>query len=181
MLARGVLIEDQGVLGMGPVGEREFGGRHFIDILAAFSSPMFLPVRHGRAELGSVHPTSLARRNDAPIVILLGGRNWRVVGVDWARRTIDVVPAPDSGRSRWLGLRRPLSASLGRAIERVAAGGEPGCALSRRASARLEEIRGRLDFVDGSSMPVVSDAAGHTRCGLSPATARTPCSPAPSA
>jgi hypothetical protein len=43
-----------------------------------------------------------------------------------------------------------------------AAGGEPGCALSRRASARLEEIRGQLDFVDGSSMPVVRDAAGRT-------------------
>jgi ATP-dependent Lhr-like helicase len=144
------------------VGERVFGRRHFIDVVAAFSSPMLLAVRHGRAELGSVHPASLARRDDAPIVILLGGRSWRVVGVDWARRKIDVVPAPDSGKSRWLGSGRPLSASLGRAIERVAAGEEPGCTLSRRASARLEEIRGRLAFVDGSSMPVVRDAAGRT-------------------
>jgi ATP-dependent Lhr-like helicase len=55
-----------------------------------------------------------------------------------------------------------LSASVARAIERVAAGDEPGCTLSRRASARLAGIRERLDFVDGSSMPVVRDAAGHT-------------------
>src|SRR6266436_5104692 len=135
MLARGVLIEDQGVLGMGPAGEREFGRRHFIDIVAAFSSPMLLTVRHGRAELGSVHPASLARRHDAPIVILLGGRSWRIVGIDWARRTIDVLPADAVGRSRWLGSGRPLSASVARAIERVAAGDEPGCTLSRRASA----------------------------------------------
>jgi ATP-dependent Lhr-like helicase len=162
MLARGVLIEDQGVLGMGPAGEREFGRRHFIDIVAAFSSPMLLAVRHGRAELGSVHPASLARRNDAPIVILLGGRSWRVVGIDWARRTVDVLPADAVGRSRWLGSGRPLSASVGRAIERVAAGDGPGCTLSRRASARLAEIRERLDFVDGSSMPVVRDASGRT-------------------
>src|SRR3984893_13085417 len=93
MLARGVLTEDQGILGMGPMGEREFGRRHFIDVVAAFSSPMLLAVRHGRAELGSVHPASRARRDDAPIVILLGGRSWRVVGVDWARRTADVLPA----------------------------------------------------------------------------------------
>jgi hypothetical protein len=66
------------------------------------------------------------------------------------------------GRSRWLGSARPLSRSLGRAIERIAAGDEPGCTLSRRASARLAEIRERLDFVDGSSMPVVRDAAGRT-------------------
>jgi ATP-dependent Lhr-like helicase len=144
------------------VGEREFGRRHFINVVAAFSSPMLFAVRHGRAELGSVHPASLARRDDAPIVILLGGRSWRVVGVDWAKRTIDVVSAPDAGRSRWLGSGRPLSASVGRAIERVAAGDEPGCMLSHRASARLAEIRERLDFVDGSSMPVVRDTAGRT-------------------
>ncbi len=162
MLARGVLTEDQGVLGMGPTGEREFGRRHFIDVVAAFSSPMLLAVRHGRAELGSVHPASLARRDDAPTLILLGGRSWRVVGLDWARRTVDVVPSTDIGRSRWLGSGRPLSASVSRAIERVVAGNEPGCALSHRASARLEEIRGRLDFVDGYSMPVVRDAAGRT-------------------
>jgi ATP-dependent Lhr-like helicase len=162
MLARNVLIEDQGVLGMGPMGERVFGRRHFVDVVAAFSSPMLLVVRHGRAELGSVHPASLARRDDTPAVILLGGRSWPVVGLDWARRTVDVVPADAIGRSRWLGSARPLSRSLGRAIERVVAGDEPGCALSRRASARLEEFRDRLDFVDGSSMPVVCEAAGRT-------------------
>jgi ATP-dependent Lhr-like helicase len=128
----------------------------------AFNSPMLLAVRHGRAELGSVHPASLASRDKTPVVILLGGRSWRVVDLDWAKRTVDVVPAPDSGKSRWLGSGRPLSASLGRSIERVAAGGEPGCTLSRRASTRLQEIRGRLDFVDGYSMPVVHDAAGRT-------------------
>ncbi|HEY2437147.1 MAG TPA: hypothetical protein VGH93_08190 [Solirubrobacteraceae bacterium] len=36
----GTLTEDQGVLGMGPMGERVFGRRHFIDVVAAFSSPM---------------------------------------------------------------------------------------------------------------------------------------------
>lgn len=162
MLARGVLTEDQGVLGMGPIGERQFGRRHFIEVVAAFSSPMLLAVRHGRAELGSVHPASLARKDDTTTVILLGGRSWRVVGLDWARRTVDVVPVEGPGRSRWLGSGRPLSASVGRAIERVAAGDAPGCTLSRRASGRLAQIRERLEFVDGSSMPVVSDATGFT-------------------
>jgi ATP-dependent Lhr-like helicase len=162
MLARGVLTEDQGLLGMGPMGEREFGRRHFIDVVAAFSSPMLLAVRHGRAELGSVHPASLYRRDDAPTLILRGGRSWRVVGLDWARRTVDVVPAEAAGKSRWLGSGRPLLASIARAIERVAVGDAPGCTLSRRTSARLAEIRERLDFVDGSSMPVVGDATGHT-------------------
>src|SRR5438067_13883112 len=108
---------------------------------------MLLAVRRGRAELGSVHPAGLARRDDTPAVILLGGRSWRVVGRDWASRTVDVVPADDVGKSRWLGSARPTSGSLCRAIERVAAGGEPGCTLSRRASARLGKVMVRLDFV----------------------------------
>jgi ATP-dependent Lhr-like helicase len=128
-----------------------------------------------------VHPASLARRDDTPAVILLGGRSWRVVGLDWARRTVDVVPADAIGRSRWLGSARPLSRSLGRAIERVVAGDEPGCALSRRASARLEEFRDRLDFVDGSSMPVVCEAAGRTTAWTFAGIGRTPCSQASSA
>jgi ATP-dependent Lhr-like helicase len=39
MLAQGVLTEDQGVLGMGPMGEREFGRRRFIDIVAGLQQP----------------------------------------------------------------------------------------------------------------------------------------------
>ena len=61
MLQAGVLVEDGGILGLGEHGEREFGRRHFGDFVAAFSSPLMLTVHHGTAELGTVHPASLAR------------------------------------------------------------------------------------------------------------------------
>jgi ATP-dependent helicase Lhr and Lhr-like helicase len=164
MLQAGVLAEDGGVLGLGERGEREFGRRHFGDLVAAFSSPLMLTVHHGAAELGTVHPASLARsRADAAPVLLLGGRSWQVVEVDWPHRRVAVVPAKGSGRSRWLGGSRTLSARVCHAAERIVAGAAPGCILSRRAEARLAEVRERLAFVDGRSLPIVAEGENHVR------------------
>ena len=164
MLQAGVLAEDGGILGLGERGEREFGRRHFGDLVAAFSSPLMLTVHHGAAELGTVHPASLARsRGDAAPVLLLGGRSWQVVEVDWPRRRVSVVPAKGGGRSRWLGGGRTLSARVGHAAERIVVGAAPGCALSRRAEARLADVRERLAFVDGRSLPIVADGGSEVR------------------
>lgn len=157
MLANGILSEDNCVLGLGPVGEREFGRRHFGELVAAFSQPLLLNVRHGAFELGSVHPASIAPgRGGEPAVISLAGRSWRVTDIDWKRRTISVSPTEGGGRSRWLGAGRPMSSVVANAVERVLVGTPPGCRLSRRAGAALEGIRARLEFVDGATLPVVS-------------------------
>ena len=160
MLATGVLAEDKGVLGLGPVGEREFGRRYFSDLVAAFSEPLLLAVRYGAHDLGSVHPTSITRKGNDVIILSLGGRSWRVTDIDWRRRTIAVLPAPEGGRSRWLGSGRPISRAVAGAAERIVAGKAPGCKLSQRASSRLEEAREELAFVDGETMPIVTDGAG---------------------
>ena len=164
MLKASVLAEDGGVLGLGERGEREFGRRHFGDLVAAFSSPLMLSVHYGATELGTVHPTSLAadRRAAAP-VLLLGGRSWEVTSVDWTRRRVLVVPAAGGGRSRWLGSSRTLSARISHTAERIVAGTMPGCALSRRAAARLAEVQERLAFVDGRSLPIVANKGGQVR------------------
>jgi ATP-dependent Lhr-like helicase len=164
MLEVGILAEDGGVLGLGVRGEREFGRRHFGDLVVAFTSPLMLTVRHGAAELGTVHPTSLARSPGiAPPVLLLGGRSWQVAEVDWPRRRVSVIPAEGGGRSRWLGSGRTLSPRTSHAAERIVAGGTPGCALSRRAAARLAKVRERLVFVDGRSLPTVANEDGRVR------------------
>lgn len=161
MLAERVLAEDGGVLGLGVRGEREFGRRHFSDLVAAFSEPLLLVVRHGPIDLGAVHPASLARRSRSEAVVLsLSGRSWTVVDIDWRRRSVSVVPAEGAGRSRWLGAGRNLPASVCQAAERIVAGEEPGCRLSRRAEATLAAIRERLSFVDAVRLPIVSDQDG---------------------
>jgi ATP-dependent Lhr-like helicase len=167
MLATGILAEDDGVIGLGARGEREFGRRHFSDLVAAFSSPLLLAVHHGQSELGTVHPASLARRpGETTPVLMLAGRSWKVVDVDWPRRRVSVVPVEGGGRSRWIGAGRMLPFSICRAEERIIAGSEPTCHLSRRASERLMEIRERLEFIDGNCLPLVSDGVDHVTVWL---------------
>ena len=167
MLGVGVLTEDAGVIGLGVKGEREFGRRHFSDLVAAFSSPLILTVFHGPVELGTVHPASLARLPDgtAP-ALLLGGRSWKVVEVDWPRRRVSVTSADIGGRSRWLGTGRMLPYSICRAQERIIVGAELGCQLSHRATVRLNDIRADLEFIDGYSLPLVSDGRGKVTAWL---------------
>jgi ATP-dependent Lhr-like helicase len=161
MLATGILAEDGGVLGLGRKGEEEFGRRHFSDLVAAFSEPLLLSVRHGRTDLGTVHPASLVRKGAGePTVLSLGGTSWKVTGVDWRSRMVLVVPSEGGGRSRWLGSSRIMSEPVCRMMERIVAGVQPTCRLSRRAEAALAQIRDRLAFVDGETLPVVSYSNG---------------------
>ncbi len=158
MLKTGILVEDAGVLGLGAKGEHEFGRRHFSDLVAAFSEPLLLSVRHGRADLGTVHPASLVPgRAGDPAVLSLGGRSWKVADIDWRRRAVLVVPSDKGGRSRWLGSGRVMSKAVCTMMERIVAGAEPACRLSHRAEAALAQIRDRLAFVDADSLPMVSD------------------------
>ena len=161
MLGTGILHEDGGVVGLGKRAEREFGRRHFGDLVVSFSSPMLLSVMFGRLELGAVHPLALSPpRDDGPVVLLLSGRSWRVIDVDWPRRQVSVVAAVGEGKARWLGGGRPASYAVARAAEAVVAGGAPACSLSRRAVSKLDEIRDQLPFVNATAIPVVDDRNG---------------------
>jgi ATP-dependent Lhr-like helicase len=161
MVATGILVEDAGVLGIGPKGEEEFGRRHFQELVAAFTTPLLLTVRHGDAELGSIDPLSLRSRSGETPVILLGGRSWRVLDIQWPRRIVSVEPTGEMGRSRWVGTSRSLHAMLSRSIERVIASGEVGVTLTNRAQAALETLREEMPYLDGKSVPVVAVADEH--------------------
>jgi ATP-dependent helicase Lhr and Lhr-like helicase len=156
MAATGMLHSDRGVLGLGARAEREFGRRHFGDLVVSFASPMLLSVFFGRTELGAVHPLAVTTsRDEEPIIILMAGRTWRVADVDWPRRRVSVVAAEGQGRARWMGSGRPASFAVCRAAEAVVAGAAPGCGLSRRATSKLEELQEQLPFVHGTRIPIV--------------------------
>ena len=116
MLASDILHADGGVLGFGRGGERTFGRRHFLELVSAFTTPLLLQVRYGRLRLGEVDPLSVEPRGEEAKTILLGGRSWRVLEIDWPRRLVSVEPSSGTGRSRWFGIsspppRRPISAT----------------------------------------------------------------------
>ena len=158
MLEIGILSDDAGIIGIGPHGERAFGRRNFMGLVAAFAEPLLLTVDHAGMELGTIHPASLVGPSKVVSpVILLGGRSWKVTNVDWPHHRVSVVPVPGGGKSRWLGGVRMLSAKICRAAEKIIAGAEPRCLLSQRATNQLAELRERLTFVDGISLPIVAD------------------------
>ena len=51
MLAEKILTEDEGLLGLGQKGEKEFGRKNFLELFSVFTSPPLFVVRHGRQEL----------------------------------------------------------------------------------------------------------------------------------
>jgi ATP-dependent helicase Lhr and Lhr-like helicase len=157
MLQSDIIRDDAGILHFGSLGEREFGRRHFVDLVATFSEPLTLTVCNGPAVLGTIHPSSLQPRSeDLPRILSLGGRNWEVVNVDWRRRQVSVAPSAVRGRSQWLGSSRLRPAALCRAAERIVSGLSPHCRLSNRAERALSDVRNRLQFVDGRSLPIVA-------------------------
>lgn len=142
MLRRNIVVEDGGIIAMGPAGEREYGQRNFMDVTSLFLSEPLLAVRWGQKDLGSIDPSSLASREDGRPTILLGGRAWGVRDVDWSRRIVWVEPVDEPGRSRWAGAGAALSLEVCHAIREVL--GDPADiegALSARARSKLTELR----------------------------------------
>jgi ATP-dependent Lhr-like helicase len=162
MLGEGILSEDTGLLGVGPTGERLYGMRNFMDLLSVFDTPPLLGVYWGPRDLGSVHPISLRRRNDEPVVLSLGGRSWRVTHVDYSRNTVHVVPAEEGGRSRWLGQSAPLSFALCQMIRRILLGEGDPLRWSKRAADAISEFRQQCPWVSPDGIVLLNDPGRST-------------------
>lgn len=149
LLARELLFDDSGILGIGTEGHQRFGRRHFLDLMSVFSDPPTLTVMFGRSEIGHVPLRLLTLQQPDGHVLLLAGRNWDVIDVDWRRGVVHVEPAPERGKIRWFGGHRALSFEICQAMRHVLAGGALDCVtLSRRASTRLEELQAELWWLD---------------------------------
>lgn len=110
MCAHGLLHDDGGILGIGAAGEAAFGRRHFSELMSVFTSDPLFTVLHGRTDLGRVHETTFlrGRGSERPVILTLGGRNWAVNHIDWARRQAYVEISEERGRTRWPGEGQPF-------------------------------------------------------------------------
>jgi ATP-dependent Lhr-like helicase len=142
LVGAGYLDDDGGMLFVGPEAERRFGHRHFSALTAVFTAAPEFTVLSGRDEIGRTDPVLLTERVEGPRLLLLAGRSWRVTYVDWNRRRCFVEPAEYGGKARWItpGLTG-MSFELTRSMRDVLLGADPPVALTRRASARLAEVR----------------------------------------
>ncbi|MCK6458854.1 MAG: DEAD/DEAH box helicase [Planctomycetes bacterium] len=163
MVASGILVEDEGMLAIGPEGEREYGRKNFLEVCSVFLSPPEFTVFHGREELGRVHESTFAAPRDGPAVLSLAGRSWTVKSLDWTRRVAYVEPSAGRGRSRWLGDPRPLGFALCRAMRSVLASDETSHHWSRRAAEKLAELREEFAWVEERHTTLLREADGTLR------------------
>ena len=154
LVESGHLDSDGGMLFVGPETERRYGHRNFMDIVSVFTTNPEFTVVQGRQELGKVDPVVLTRKIDGPRIIVLAARSWEVTYIDWKRQRCYVEPADTHAKMRWMGDAVPLSFTLARAERDVLLGEYPDVMLSKRATAKLREVRGNHE-VEVSSRGLV--------------------------
>jgi ATP-dependent helicase Lhr and Lhr-like helicase len=157
MLANDILVEVDGRYLLGAAGERRYGGRNFLDLYAVFSTAPVLLVLHGDHEIGTVDATFLMDEAAGPAAFVLGGRAWAVVDIAWKKGRCRVVPADRGAYPRWFGRPQHLSRALCEAMRDVLLDEESGAAWSKRARARMKEIRTEYTFLQDDVRPLVDD------------------------
>ena len=153
LLGDGYLVEDGGLLGLGPRAEGEFGRRHFLELMAVFTSPPLFTVLDGRREIGQVSEKVITVSSNGVLrPFLLAGRTWQAVEIDWRARVVRAEAAVGHGVAQWDGSGAALGADLARGVRSVLAGAEPdGVQLSRRAVEQLAVLRAERPWVQEGS------------------------------
>lgn len=145
LIAREFLAQDGGMLFIGPAAEKEFGRRYFMELLSSFITDLELTVVHGRSELGTLSPMALpSRAGEGVRPLLLAGRAWKIIDIDWKHHIVLVEPDENKGKSQWRSALVPEAFEMVRARRDILLGQAPGVTLSRRGAERLEIVREEL-------------------------------------
>jgi len=159
------LVEDSGLLMIGPRAEKEFGNRHFMDLLSTFVADLELRVVAGIKEIGFVSPLAIPAgkdREQRPLV--LAGRGWLVQHVDWERFTVWVEEVPTKGDVKWPSGAVAQSFEVCQAKREVLLGAAPDVELSKRVPVALERLReDRAMEVDNNGLVFRPRGAGGAR------------------
>lgn len=154
-----ILFSDGGILGFGAEGESLFGRRHFLELLAVFSTPNMLTVLSGLREIGQIESGYLFRSQQAgPLRIVLGGRFWVVDHVDWRQRTVQVQETSEKGRGAWIGSGQGMSPTMARGVQTALTSGTVPAQWSERARAAMEQQRKEFSFLSPDTNTLVVSA-----------------------
>jgi ATP-dependent helicase Lhr and Lhr-like helicase len=154
-----ILFSDGGILGFGAEGEALFGRRHFLELLAVFSTPNTLTVLSGLREIGQIESGYLFRSQQAgPLRIVLGGRFWVVDHVDWRQRTVQVQETSERGRGAWIGSGQGMSPTMARGVQTALTSETVPEQWSVRAKAAMEQQRKEFSFLSPDANTLVVSA-----------------------
>lgn len=156
---RKLLALDEGVYWFTKEGERELGGLNFLDLMSIFTAEELFEVRHAGRTVGHIDRVSFANRQTSR-AILLSGKSWRVLNINWPRRQVEVEPTSDPGRSRWLGDGPMMSFAMAQAIRQTVCERDAHEDLSIRADAALASARQEFWWFDDCSTTLVDSPSG---------------------
>jgi ATP-dependent Lhr-like helicase len=157
--SRALLAQDSGVYWFTEEGEKRLGGLNFLDLMSIFTSENLFEVRHGNREVGKVDRVTFITGGPAR-PLLLGGRSWRVLDIEWNRGIVSVEPSTDPGRSRWLGDGPEMSYAMAQAIRRVVCAKDDPPRLSARAKAALADAKTELWWFDALRTTIYDAPSG---------------------
>lgn len=159
------LVEDQGLLMIGPRAEKEFGKRNFMDLLSTFVADLELRVVAGIREIGFVSPLAIpAAKDRAQRPLVLAGRGWLVQHVEWSRFTVWVEEIPVKGDVKWPSGAVAQSFEMCQAKREVLLGAMPAVKLSKRIPQAIERLRAeRSTEVSSNGLVLQPRGMGGTR------------------
>lgn len=162
MVSKEILVDQDGVLALGPVGEKTYGKRNFLELYAVFSTPRDIVVAWGQQQIGMVEASFLDHLQSAAgrAAFSLAGRPWEIVHIDWRKGMCDVRPSDAAAAPRWGGGGRFLSYELMQAVREVLVSDTLDAWWSQRAVAAIEERRGEHTFLLEEPSPIITDADG---------------------
>lgn len=135
-------VAGSGLSMVGPRAEKEFGQRHFMELLSTFVADLELRVVAGVREIGFVSPLAIPcvkDREQRPLV--LAGRGWLVQHIDWERFTVWVEEIPTNSDVKWPSGAVTQSFEACQAKRQVLIGAVPDVELSKRVPAAMERLR----------------------------------------
>ena len=163
LIEKQFLDEGHKLLRVGPETERIFARGHYRDLLASFSGSSLLTGRNGSSEVGFIDPSVLTGKQDNRL-LLLAGRSWHVVEIDWTKRIVWLEPAKEGGKARWMGGPRSLGRELCEAVRKVLESGAPTIVtLSQRARDALNNINEELPITGNAQFLVERTSSNQVR------------------
>ena len=146
MLHRGALRLAGGKLVLGPISERIFGRKNFMELFAVFTSAKTYTVQTTSAQpVGTLDQGFVDRLVDGRSSFLLGGRAWAVMRVQHDDRRIIVEPAARGQQTTWGGfLPQFLSYEICQRIRSILLSTDRYPYLDEAAWAVLSERRSAL-------------------------------------
>lgn len=156
MKNKDILVESDGILWFGEVGEKLYGKRNFMDTLSIFTSPPLMTVMNGTKEVATIDElvfridNSQSNNKEQANCLTLGGKYWQVTNIDWKKRIVYVTPSDIKGRTRWMGAEKDLSYKLTQAQKDILTSDKQSPMWSVRAIDALEKLRDENSWISNS-------------------------------